>query len=1048
MTHPLPSPPDAPPESPPPGRLAGFLHEDVVHQIAESIPQLIWITRPDGYHEYYNQRWYEYTGLTPEQTEGTGWRRAFHPDDLVEAGRRWEHSLRTGEPYEVEYRCRRHDGVWRWFLGRAHPVRDEQGRVRRWFGTCTDIDDQKRSADSMRLLAEAGSLLSSSSLDYEATLTALTRMVVPGLADWCSIEVALENGSTRQVAVAHVDPEKVRWARELRMRYPPRPDDPAGVLSVIRTGKPVLLSDIPDSLLLAASQDDEHLRIARELGLRSALILPLEARGRILGALTLVNAESGRSFSAEDLPLAGQLAARAALAVDNARLYREAQESLKRSEEERRLAEVLLRIGASLSSELDSTRLVQRITDETVALTGAAFGAFFENRVDANGGSYMLYTLSGAPREAFAHMPMPRATAIFGPTFRGEGTLMLDDVRKHPDYGKSAPYHGMPPGHLPVCSYLAVSVKSRSGEILGGLFFGHPEPGRFRPEHARLVEGVASQAAVALDNARLFQEARRMEERFRSLVNATSQTVWVTRPDGAVVEDSPTWRAFTGQTYEEWSGQGWLDAVHPEDREVAARAWIAAVAERRPYEVDYRLRRPDGSYTPTRVRGVPVLNEDGGVREWVGTNTDISLQRRAEESARRLDRERAARRLEALRAEVSAALAREGSVPEILQGCAEALAKHLGALMVRLWLHHRDTKTLEVVGNAGPAAPPLEKWRRLDVEGPSMVSLVARTREQLWVDDLTRDSRVLDTGWVREAGVHSLAGIPLLVRGELVGVLGVYGRQPLSEDAMAALAAVADAIAQGVERRRAEEALKQHARELARSNEELQQFAYVASHDLQEPLRMVASYTQLLGRRYKGKLDADADEFIHYAVDGVTRMQRLIQDLLTWSRVGTRGREPKPCDAGRALERATANLQAAIQESHARVRGGPLPAVLADETQLAQVFQNLIGNALKFHGAAPPHVEVAAERQGAEVRFTVKDRGIGIDRQYFDRIFIIFQRLHGKEDYPGTGIGLAICKKIIERHGGRIGVESEQGRGTTFWFTLPAAPAPERSETP
>ncbi|MFP2931083.1 sensor histidine kinase [Pyxidicoccus sp. 3LG] len=349
------------------------------------------------------------------------------------------------------------------------------------------------------------------------------------------------------------------------------------------------------------------------------------------------------------------------------------------------------------------------------------------------------------------------------------------------------------------------------------------------------------------------------------------------------------------------------------------------------------------------------------------------------------------------------------------------------------------------MGNAGPEAPPREKWGRLSLEGPSMVSMVARTREPLWVDDLEGDPRVLDSAWLRETGVRSFAGIPLLVRGQLVGVLGLYGRLPLGEDAMAALGAVADAIAQGVERRRAEETLKQHAQELARSNEELQQFAYVASHDLQEPLRMVASYTQLLGRRYKGKLDADADEFIRYAVDGVTRMQRLIQDLLTYSRVGTRGRDLRPCDSGRALERATANLQAAIQETRATVLGGPLPAVLADESQLAQVFQNLIGNALKFHGEAPPHVEVAGEHQGAEVRFTVKDRGIGIDPQYFDRIFIIFQRLHGKEEYPGTGIGLAICKKIIERHGGRIGVESEQGRGTTFWFTLPAAPPPQEA---
>jgi signal transduction histidine kinase len=425
----------------------------------------------------------------------------------------------------------------------------------------------------------------------------------------------------------------------------------------------------------------------------------------------------------------------------------------------------------------------------------------------------------------------------------------------------------------------------------------------------------------------------------------------------------------------------------------------------------------------------------------VGTNSDISSERRAEEGARRLEREKAARRLEALRAEVSHALSREGTVPDILQACAEAMAKHLEAVVVRMWLHARGTEMLELAGNAGALAPPRERWAQIPFGGASMVSAVARTRQQVWADHLGEDPRVLDKGWVRETGIRAFAGIPLLVQDQLVGVLGVYTLQPLGEDAVAALAALADAIAQGVERRRAEEALKQHAQELSRSNEELQQFAYVASHDLQEPLRMVASYTQLLGRRYKGKLDADADEFIHYAVDGVNRMQRLIQDLLAYSRVGTRGRQPKPCDAGRALERATANLQAAIQESGATVLPGALPPVLADETQLAQVFQNLLGNALKFHGEAPPHVEVSGERQGAEVRFTVKDRGIGIDPQYFDRIFIIFQRLHGKEEYPGTGIGLAICKKIVERHGGRIGVESQQGKGTTFWFTLPAAPS-------
>ncbi|MCP3058873.1 PAS domain-containing protein [Myxococcus sp. K38C18041901] len=1010
-------------------------------QVLESLPQLVWMTRPDGHHVYFNRRWYEYTGLTPEQAMGDGWLRIVHPEDAQEAGRRWAHSLKTGEPYEVEFRCRRHDGVWRWMLGRASPLRDAKGDVLQWFGTTTDIEEPKRASESMRFLAEAGALLSSSALDLDDTLALLAKLAVPQLADWCAVELVEEDGGTRQVAVAHVDPSRVRLAEEVRVRFPPREDDPNGVLAVIRTGRPVLLESVSDDVLTLAARDAEHLRFLEALGLRSAMLIPLKARGRILGALTLVTAESSRRFGRADLELGEQLASRAALSVDTARLYRESQVSLRRSQEERRTAQTLLRIGETLSSELDPGVLVQRITDETVALTGAGFGAFFENRVDERGESYLLYTLSGAPREAFAHLPMPRNTAIFGPTFRGEGSRRYDDVTRQADYGKSAPYHGMPQDHLPVRSYLAVPVKSRSGEILGGLFFGHSEPGRFREEHARLVEGVASQAAVALDNARLFRDARRAEERFRSLVTATAQAVWVTRPDGLIEEDSPSWREYTGQSYDEWKGTGWLDAVHPEDREASHRAWTAAVTDVKPYEVEYRLRRPDGTYSPTLARAVPVLHSDGKLREWIGTNTDMTAQRRVEEGLRRLDREQVARRLEALRAEMSGALAKEGSVADILQGCAQALVRHLDAEVARLWLYSRSSAMLELVGNAGVSAPPREKWARVAVHGTSLVAEVARTREQVWVDKMEHDARVLDPTWIRETGLRSFAGIPLVVRGQLVGVMGLYSKTVLGGDKVAALAAVADALAQGLERRRAEDSLRLRAKELARSNEELQQFAYVASHDLQEPLRMVAGYTQLLARRYQGKLDAEADTFIHYAVDGVTRMQRLIQDLLTYSRVGTQGREPRAVDAARAVERARTNLQVALRESGATLDVGPLPTVLADETQLVQLFQNLIGNALKFHGAAPPRVEVAAEVKGPEARFTVRDWGIGIDAQDSERIFVIFQRLHGKEAFAGTGIGLAICKKIVERLGGRIGVESKVGEGSTFWFTLPLAPS-------
>jgi PAS domain S-box-containing protein len=249
---------------------------------------------------------------------------------------------------------------------------------------------------------------------------------------------------------------------------------------------------------------------------------------------------------------------------------------------------------------------------------------------------------------------------------------------------------------------------------------------------------------------------------------------------------------------------------------------------------------------------------------------------------------------------------------------------------------------------------------------------------------------------------------------------------------------VTAAIRDITRRREAEAHLLQKVEELNRSNDELQQFAYVASHDLQEPLRMVASYTQLLAQRYKGRLDADADEFIAYAVDGSNRMQVLIQDLLTYSRAGTNGKAVGEISSENALQEALVNLRATIEASGALVTHDSLPPITMDSSQLVQLFQNLLGNAIKYRSGETLKAHVsAAKNGGGEWIFSVRDNGMGIDPQHFERIFVIFQRLHGREEFAGTGIGLAICKKIVERYGGRIWVESHPSKGSTFYFALP-----------
>jgi PAS domain S-box-containing protein len=291
------------------------------------------------------------------------------------------------------------------------------------------------------------------------------------------------------------------------------------------------------------------------------------------------------------------------------------------------------------------------------------------------------------------------------------------------------------------------------------------------------------------------------------------------------------------------------------------------------------------------------------------------------------------------------------------------------------------------------------------------------------LEEAKRNGRFENEGWrVRKDGSRFLANVVITALRDETGELRGFGK--ITRDI--------------TERKKYEEDLLKKVRQLKHSSDELQQFSYVASHDLQEPLRMVASYTQLLAKRYQGRLDSDADEFIAYAVDGCNRMQRLVEDLLVYSRAANNAADPHEISSENALREALTTLRATIKESGAVVTHDPLPTVTADEARLTQVFLNLVGNAIKYRGAEVPQVHISATKNGSEEWiFSVRDNGLGIESQYFERIFVLFQRLHGRDEFKGTGIGLTICKKIVERAGGRIWVESQPQKGSTFYFSVP-----------
>ncbi|MCF6149664.1 MAG: PAS domain S-box protein [Candidatus Kuenenia sp.] len=464
-----------------------------------------------------------------------------------------------------------------------------------------------------------------------------------------------------------------------------------------------------------------------------------------------------------------------------------------------------------------------------------------------------------------------------------------------------------------------------------------------------------------------------------------SRSVIITDVKGCIEYVNPSFSRITGYTATEVIGKNPCILKSGETPSEQYRQLWETIISGKEWEGEFHNRKKNGDRYWTFATISPIRNTEGNIAHFIGIQREITERKR-----------------------------KEVRFSAFVKNTADALIAIDEQGIVELF---------------NPAAEKMFRYKKEEVLGKDVKMLMPESYRKKHEDGL---KRYLSTGKASVLGMGPVELEALRKDGTVFPIELTIGDARLDE-----YFTFIGIIRDITERKWAEQKLINSMEELSRSNAELQQFAYVASHDLQEPLRMITSYTKLLERRYKDKLDFNANEYIAYAVDGAMRMQQLINDLLAYSRVTSRGKEFEPVNCTEVLDRVIKNLKVAIEESNAIITHDTLPVVMADMSQLTQLFQNLIGNAVKFRGAAPPRVHISAEQKKREWIFSVTDNGIGIDPQYYDRIFVVFQRLHGKEDYPGSGIGLSICKKIVERHSGRIWLKSEPGSGATFYFSLP-----------
>jgi PAS domain S-box-containing protein len=931
--------------------------------------------------------------------------------------------------------------------------------------------------DRLRLLSGTARAFAGATADPQFLLDTVARRVAESLDGHCAVLLASEH-STQLLCSAGFDPDPdvLREASEA-LCEPLDLDLYPAARSVFDTGEPFLACTLDRVQLRPPQTSQRYFDFIERAGVHSLLIVALGARGRSFGLLVLAkHRPHSPGYNQDDLDLASILADHAALAITCSRLH---------------AAELATRTAAEhTQSLLRETQLSHRQFIESSPLAMFVFDAQTHEMLEANDAALVLY---GYSREEFLRLHVTdlrhpedaaelaiklatigRSSAI-GPARhrRSDGTTIHIEgwASASPFLGRTARFvavidvterlgaeHRQRAAELRFTrltesGLLGIAIVDRENrvteindaalEIVGysreealdnGFRWQMLTPPEWMGEYHDRARSLANTSVVApkekeywrKDRTRVavlsgaarlsddeilvvildltgrkwsaaaiehLHEARAAEAKFRSLLEAAPDAiVIVDREERILLVNAQTERQFgyhrdglLGQQVKNIIPQGFAERLIADGTRTAAEALAQQIGA----GIELSGRRKDGSEFPIEIMLSPLDSPEGIMV--TAAIRDITVRRTAE------------RHLAQVEARYRGLLEAAPDAMVLVNQGGEIVLVNLDA--EKQFGYGRD----ELVG---------QQVKTIIPEGFAEAEIAEAVRSE--ANALTNRVRTA-TELVGRSKNGSVFPIEVML-------------SPL-DNAEGVLLTMA--IRDITNRKKAQAHLLQTVAELNRSNEELEQFAYVASHDLQEPLRMVASYTQLLAKRYKGKLDDDADEFIAFAVDGANRMQQLIQDLLLYSRVGASGMNRRSISSEGALSQAIANLRGAIEQSGALVTHGPLPTVWADEQQLIQLFQNLVGNGIKYQKAGAPTVHVSSSRSGgATWRFSVRDNGMGIESKYFERIFGMFQRLHKPTEFAGTGIGLAICKKIVERHDGKISVDSQLGQGSTFHFAL------------